>query len=368
MNIQDILPIKQAEFTLMQYCPLVTCGQTVKRGQRLATSSIQGMGDIHSPVAGRVSHLDSFRIRITAEGNEEVDFTDLNKFKGQQLYKKLLELGADIPPIAEVETLIINSVDAEIGVLTRKELLVTSQAPLECGLEVIQTLYKPELTVMATLKGTSNSLGNLLCVEISDQYPAGLDPLVALAVTGIESPEKTLVVDLETLFHIGRIMETGLPLFETMVTIGKEAHIVPLGLAVGDILEHFGEKLVDHDRIVLGGALRGAAAASATQGVDRKTNAITLIRTPVPIALDAACVGCGECVRHCPARLDPAMITSYAEFGLYEKAAEEFVNTCFECGLCGFFCIAHRPMLQYIRLAKKELALGTVKSGEEGAL
>jgi electron transport complex protein RnfC len=99
--------------------------------------------------------------------------------------------------------------------------------------------------------------------------------------------------------------------------------------------------------------------------VDRRTSAVSLVRNPAPVAVDAACVGCGECVRRCPARLDPAMITSHAEFGQYAKAEAEAVDACFECGLCGFFCIARRPMLQYIRLAKRELAKAKAQSGEE---
>ena len=32
------------------------------------------------------------------------------------------------------------------------------------------------------------------------------------------------------------------------------------------------------------------------------------------------------------------------------------MEQCLECGLCGYVCIARRPVLQYIRLAKHKLA------------
>lgn len=366
MNIPDITAMEQAELTLTRHCPLVACGQTVKRGERLATSSTAGIGDIHTPIAGTVTHVDPFRIRISAREGGEVDPTILSTLSGEALYHKLLEFGADLPPLAGVtETLIINGVDAEPGILIRKTLLTSPSESLECGLETVRALYTPRLLVLAVLKGSSHAMEDLPTIGISARYPAGLDPLVALAATGREAPADTVVIGLEKLYHVGRIMETGLPIMETPITVDGESRMVPLGTAVGSILEQAGTAPSDRDRIILGGTLRGRAAASATQGVDRDTSAVALVKSPVPITMDTACVGCGECVRRCPARLDPAMITSFAEFGMFDKAEAEGVQACFECGLCGFFCLAHRPMLQYIRFAKNELALAKARTGEE---
>jgi electron transport complex protein RnfC len=218
---------------------------------------------------------------------------------------------------------------------------------------------------VAVPAGAENPLDGAETVVIQGAYPAGLDPLVARAATGREAPGNAVVVGLETVHHVGRIVETGLPVLETMVTVGETGRIVTLGTPVGALVDEQGETLHDGDRIVLGGVLRGRTAASPAQGVDRATTAVSLVRNPAPVAVDAACVGCGECVRRCPARLDPAMITSYAEFGQYDKARAEHVHACFECGLCGYFCIARRPMLQYIRLAKTELARSAAQIGEE---
>ncbi|WP_243547181.1 4Fe-4S dicluster domain-containing protein [Pseudodesulfovibrio tunisiensis] len=368
MNTHETHPLPpHVELTLMRHCPLVTCGQEVRRGERVATSSVPDMGDIHTPIAGKVSQVDAFRVRITAEGNAEVEPEDLRDISGAELRTRLAGLGADLAPIPEAGTdfLIINAVDAEPGVLARQELLSSSRATLERGLEAVIALYAPSRTVLATLKGSGKAFSDTESAEISEQYPAGLDPMVAYTVTGVEAPDKTVVLGLEILFHVGRIMETGLPVMETMVTLGNSASLVPLGTPAGLLLEKTGQKPGNLDRIVLGGVLRGTAAASPMQGVARNTSAISVVTNEAPVAVDSPCVGCGECVRHCPARLDPAMITSYAEFGMYDKAAAEHVEACFECGLCGFFCIARRPMLQYIRLAKSELARAKALTAEE---
>jgi electron transport complex protein RnfC len=358
-------PAAKAEMNLARHCPLVTCGQEVKRGERIATASAPGRGDIHAPSAGTVEHVDPYRIRIALTEGGTVVPEVLDGLSGPELLARLRDLGADVPACDQVDTLIINAMDEEPTLRSRRTLLAEKRDILTAGAEALVRGIVPVDVFLAVPGGVRESLPGMEVKVLSDQYPQALDPLVAKALTGIEMPDNTLVVGLETVFHAGLIMDTGLPVMETMVTVGNSARLITLGTPVGEILTNDGETIRDGDRIVLGGVLRGTAAASPGQGVDRATTAVGLVRNPAPVAVDAACVGCGECVRRCPARLDPSMITSYAEFGQYAKAEAEAVDACFECGLCGYFCIARRPMLQYIRLAKSELAKAAAQSGEE---
>ena len=71
---------------------------------------------------------------------------------------------------------------------------------------------------------------------------------------------------------------------------------------------------------------------------------------------DNPCINCGECALHCPARVLPGMISRAAEFSFFDRARGYGLDSCFECGICGYHCPGRRPLLQYIRLAKKELA------------
>ncbi|MDK2955705.1 MAG: H+/Na+-translocating ferredoxin:NAD+ oxidoreductase subunit [Desulfovibrionales bacterium] len=363
----DTIHLDLAELTLEGRAALVSCGQDVKRGQRIAISSSPGLGDLHSPVAGKVEHVDPFRIRIKADGEGEVEPVELNSLKGEGLLAALRELGADLPMAPSLNTLIINGVDEEQGIGSRRKMLASHQPTLERGLSAVQAIYAPAQTVLAVLKDSEHSLAGTASVEIAAKYPSGLDPLVALAATGKEAPEDALVLGLETVFQAGRIMETGLPAMETVVTCGDSQFLVAVGTPAGAILAKSGQTPKDRDRIVLGGVMRGTAASSPRQGVSKKTSAVMLVKNPTPVALDAPCVGCGQCVQHCPARIDPSMITSYAEFGMYDKAEAAHIDSCFECGICGYYCIARRPMLQYIRLAKCELAKAKAQAGEEVA-
>ncbi|NDV19432.1 4Fe-4S dicluster domain-containing protein [Pseudodesulfovibrio sp. JC047] len=364
MNTQTRKQSARAEMVLTCHCAVVSCGQTVRQGETIATATVPDRGDIHAPFAGKIVHVDRYRIRIDREVGEIVSPAILDDLSGSEFRDRLAKMGADLPVVTNTDRLIINAVDAEPTVMSRQCLLIEHDETLKAGIEALTRIYHPKDMNLAIPDGMNHIMDGMETTIISNDYPAGLDPLVVKAVTGEELPDNTIIIGLETVFHVGRIIETRLPVMETMITVKNTGRIVPLGTPVGTIIEQEGDSIQDRDRIVLGGVLRGEAAASPNQGVARDTLAVAIVSNPSPVAVDTACVGCGECVRRCPARLDPAMITSYAEFGQYDQAAAEHVGTCFECGLCGYYCIARRPMLQYIRLAKAELAKTAAQTDE----
>lgn len=359
----------RVDMFLGRHCAVVGCGEHVARGQRIARATRPGYGDLHAPVAGNVERVGRFSIRIAVNGEdgESVRSADIEArmndgLTGAELLSGLRALGADLPEpdVQGYRMLIVNGLDEEPDVSSRGALLDTQQAVIAKGMRVLGQAYgiADRVLVAAPLQAgfSETDFDGGTVHRLQADYPGTLDPLVALAVTGRENPPGVLVVGVETAFQVGTIAETGLPAAQVMLTVNGENRMVTLGTPVGKVLEAAGLKVSDGDRVVLGGVLRGRAAVSLTQGVDRETAAVLVVPESGqgPVAEDAACVGCGACVRICPARLDPSMLTSYAEFGHYDEAEAKGLDVCFECGLCGYVCIARRPMLQFIRLAKEE--------------
>jgi electron transport complex protein RnfC len=50
--------------------------------------------------------------------------------------------------------------------------------------------------------------------------------------------------------------------------------------------------------------------------------------------------------------LEPYLLMIEAEKELWERAENDNIMDCIECGSCSFTCPAHRPLLDYIRLGK----------------
>jgi electron transport complex protein RnfC len=67
------------------------------------------------------------------------------------------------------------------------------------------------------------------------------------------------------------------------------------------------------------------------------------------------CIRCAKCVSACPMNLEPYLLMTISEKGLFERAENERITDCMECGSCSFTCPAGRPLLDYIRLGKSKV-------------
>ena len=130
------------------------------------------------------------------------------------------------------------------------------------------------------------------------------------------------------------------------------------GSLVGELLEFSHITLKSGDTILRGGPLRGESLDRLDRSITKGAYGFFVVNAGEvpPIEGDSACINCGACIQICPTRIDPRMLSRYAEFGKYNMSRKENFRLCVDCGLCGYVCIARRPVLQYIRLAVKRLA------------
>jgi electron transport complex protein RnfC len=53
--------------------------------------------------------------------------------------------------------------------------------------------------------------------------------------------------------------------------------------------------------------------------------------------------------------LEPYLLMTQAEKGMWEALERDHVMDCIECGSCSYTCPSSRPLLDYIRLGKAEV-------------
>lgn len=341
---------------LAGHAPKVARGQAVARGQLLAEALQAGMGDAHAPVAGTVDQVDAFGICIAAQGQAVAEPTDISALEGEALREALRGLGIDTARLAKADTLVVNGLNPEPGV-TSAEVLLRDHAPtLSAGLELARRVMGAAVCVLALRQGVTASLPGCDTIAVDATYPRSLDPLVIKAVTGRENPAGVAALSVHELFCLGQVAGTGLPCERTVLTVNGRAFEVVVGTPVSDVLAAAGLSVRDGDRVVLDGLLRGFAARSLAQGVDKGVHALSVVPagTYAPVT-DAPCMECGKCVRICPSRVDPGLLSGCAEFGLLKQAVDHYIDACMECGLCAYVCPTRRPVLQYIRLAKQQI-------------
>lgn len=337
--------------------PLVEKGQDIAKGQMLAADNSGKRASLHSSVSGKVTGLKKDFITIREEGTaiaQQLEFASVNP---ETMLSNLRNSGIETRGLKQSCTLIINAVPAEAGIDGHRFLIEEFNHIMAEGLNYLKKALSPKACALAIPSGMDWTLAGCTVHEVPPIYPAGLNAMVISTVTGKEMPPEVSVISAAALYRIGRTIHGRQPVSEIMVKVGATLFQTPIGTQTGLLARLAGFEISDHDRVILGGPLSGEAVYTLRHGVTPETEAVTILASgPEPAIKDAPCVGCGECVIKCPARLMPNMISRHAEFGLFENTLSYNIASCFECGLCTYWCTAQRPVLQYIRLAKKELA------------
>lgn len=340
----------------------VGAGDEVLRGQILATppavGPLKNAPLLCCPAAGTVELVGPESIRIRPEGNKAVDPADLASMKEAALAERLSQMGFGAHLLQKAATLVINAVPPGPAVAANLSMLDQDRQDLMAGLELVRSLITSSRTVLVTCSGDGAGFGNCTVVQVPPVHPNGMPQMAAKFATGKENPPDTTVVTVPELVRLGQSLRTGMPPSRTLVSVAPDEVDCLIGTPVGEVLAFAGMTISQGDRIVVGNPMTGTSAHTLEQGVARDT--LALVRIPAgayPPMQDSPCIGCGECVRQCPARIQPDMISRMAEFKHFAKTRYYGVDHCFECGICGYWCPSRRPLLQYIRMARNELAL-----------
>lgn len=345
----------------------------VHPGMLLAEHPSPEKGDLFSPIHGEVTEISERSIFVSASTPHSAPSADLPQvppvdilaqgLEGDELLLALKKMGVNTRSLGyRCKTLIINGLNPDPGVAWAEPMLTSHVRNLQAGIELHKRMARAEKVILAIPKEMRLAYDGIEVTHVPANYPNSLNPLLIKHVTGEENPADVGCVGLHNLWSLGRVGRTGLPLTETVITIGSYEHtgnyIVKDGTTTGELLEFAGISLKDGDAVVRGGPLRGESLDRLDRSVTKGTYGLFVVEegTIPPMQGHSPCINCGACVLACPARLAPSTLSRYAEFALHERCRTEHIDACMDCGLCGYVCVARRPVLQYIRLAKHKLA------------
>jgi len=385
---------------------IVNKGDTVRAGQIIATSKGFVSSNIHSSVSGKVSKIDMITdttgykqtaVFIDVSGDEWVDTINRSEeiirdvdLTPEEITGKCLDAGIvglggatfpshvklTVPSGKKCEVLIINGVECEPYLTADHRLMLERGEEVLIGVTILMKALRVERAFIGIESNKPDAIAHLAKLAsgfrgitihgLKVKYPQGAEKQLIKALIKREVPSGRLPLDVGTVVHnvgtafaVYEAVQKNKPLFERVVTVTGKAlsspgnFLVRTGTPVSRLIAAAGGMPENTGKIVAGGPMMGKAINNTEVPVVKGMSGLLLL--PVEESGRAGsepCIRCAKCVSACPLGLEPYLLMTLAELGLYERAETERITDCMECGSCSYTCPATRPLLDYIRLGK----------------
>ncbi len=386
---------------------LVNVGDAVKKGQKIGEPGGFVSAPVHSSVSGVVKGIKPMTVpggqkamcvEIENDFKEEV-FEEIKPYAGIDAMSKeeLLNMikdagivgmgGATFPthvklsPPKEknIDVVVLNGAECEPYLTADHRLMLESPEDIVLGLQVIMKILdvgkgyigiednKPEC--LKVMEASAKTDSKIEVVGFETKYPQGAEKQLIYACTQREVPSGGLPMDIglvvtnvATAAQIGKTLKTGMPLIERICTItgsvikDPKNLLIKTGTLYSEIIEQCGGFTVAPSKVISGGPMMGLAQVQLEVAATKGSSGILCMSQDEVNCEEASnCIRCGKCISICPARIQPMFISAFSLLYNYDKAEEYKALDCIECGSCSFVCPARRPLLQSIRVAKKEI-------------
>lgn len=388
---------------------LVSVGERVLKGQRIAVASGRQSANIHAPTSGIVAAIDTITmphpsglparaIIIEPDGMEQ--WAELNapadpyKTSPEELATLVEEagivgMGGAIFPAAiklrqgrrfEIKTLIVNGSECEPYLTTDDRLMRERAAEIVEGTRLVRYIieaYRAVIAVednkpeaIAALQQAAEGIGAIEIVVVPARYPMGSAKQLIQAVTGYEVPAGkrsndigVLVHNVATVYAIQQALVYGRPLISRVTTVAGGCVGLPQNVEalIGTPIRHLFEQCNGlHGtpaRLLMGGPMMGQILPSADVPLIKGSSGIlALTKAEVNTHMPSPCIRCGRCVDACPMGLLPLDMARSSKQEDFDRAQEAGLRDCILCGSCAYVCPSHIPLVQYFEYAKGEVA------------
>jgi len=388
--------------------PLVVIGQEVKKGEKIGETTGFVSAPVHSSISGKVVALGSFphslgvnipAVVIESDGKDEwvtglKENSDFNLLSPDELKKIVQDAGivgmggatfpthVKLTPPKEkpIDVVILNGAECEPYLTSDHRLMLERPKEIINGLKILMRILgvqkgyigiennKPD--AIETMTKAAAGSPEIKVWPVKVKYPQGAEKMLIKAIAGRTVPAGSLPMDVGVVVQnvgtaeaIYNAVRYGRPLIERYVTVTgrgvKEPKnfVVRIGTPFAQLIDEAGGLTDEAAKVIAGGPMMGMSQYTLDVPVIKGTSGITVLpKNEVSTKPYGPCIRCGRCIDACPMKLQPSYIGLYIEKGHYEDAKAYNLMDCFECGSCTFVCPANRPMVQWVKKAKKELA------------
>ena len=382
--------------------PIVSVGQEVLKGERIADPGGFVSTTLHSPVTGRVTSLGprlhangKMMPAVTIEADpyasqrtQPQERPDPAKLDNRAFAKQLQDAGlvglggaafpshvkVQVPEGKKIEYVVINGVECEPYLTCDDRLMVERPEAVLRGTQLLLNntgakqafigieSNKPE--AVESLRALAPKEIEIVPLEV--KYPQGAEKMLIKALLGKEVPSGGLPLDLDVLTNnvgttaaIADWFDRGIPLIERVVTVTGAGipHprnlLVPLGTPVSALIDYCGGLRRETKQLIMGGPMMGMTQKSLEVPVMKGTSGLlALTRVFQADTREYPCIKCGRCLEACPMYLNPTRLAQLSRMKVVDKLMDYNLMDCFECASCSYTCPSNIPLVQWIRIGK----------------
>jgi electron transport complex protein RnfC len=387
--------------------PTIKVGDRVKVGQKIGQAQAFVSAPIYSSISGTVKKIAPMLspigmtvtcVVIESDGLNEIDESvrpreDFNSLDAKEMLSIIKEAGItgmggasfpthvklSPPPEKKIDTIILNGSECEPYLTSDYRLMIERPEKVIFGLKAIMKavgvkkgfigIENNKKDAVEILRKACTGEENINVVSLKTKYPQGDEKRLINAITGRVVPSGGLPMDVGVVVDnvgtanaIAEAILEGKPLYERIVTVTgngvKEPKnlIVKIGTPFKEVIRQCGGYNGNPGKLIMGGPMMGICQFTDEVPVIKGTSGIlVLTEDEVKPQEVQSCIRCGKCVEVCPVRLQPLYISKFSLNKMYDKAEEFHALDCIECGSCSFICPAKRPLVDSIRVAKREI-------------
>jgi len=388
--------------------PTVVIGQEVKKGEKVGEAGGFVSSPVHASISGKVTAIGNFphilgmdvpSVVIESDGKDEwvaglQETKDYMMLSPEELKKLVSDAGivgmggapfpthVKLSPPKEkpIDVVILNGAECEPYLTSDHRLMLERSMEIVEGLRILMRILNVskghigiESNKPDAVEAMQKAVGGASDIQVwplKVKYPQGAEKMLIKAVANRTVPAGGLPMDcgvvvqnVGTAVAIYDAVRYGRPLIERYVTVTGRGVKEPknflarIGTPFSQLIEEAGGLTEDAAKVISGGPMMGMSQFTLDVPVIKGTSGILVLpRSEVSTKSYGPCIRCARCIDACPMMLQPSVIGLFVEKGHYEDAKDYHVMDCFECGSCTFVCPANRPMVQWVKRAKRELA------------
>ncbi len=409
----EVAPLPQRVIISLSQNPGAPCKALVEKGDKVVTG--QKIGDseefisapVHATVSGKVSDILTLidpgtgqykqALLITSDGKDDWVKLDApanpDELSVKEILEKIREAGIvglggavfpshaklSLPEGTRIDTLILNGCECEPYITTDHRAMLEYGDKILSGLNIIRKVVSPDNIYIAIEDNKRDAIEHLeeliasmgdnngfKIVPLKTRYPIGAEKTLIETILGRQVPINGLPFDVGVVVNnvstakaIHDAVVDGKPFIERVVTVTGAVKkpknlLVRLGTPLGSLIDYCGGMESEAGEVIIGGPMTGVSQPDLKSPVTKGTSCL-LVKESRPVK-ERDCIRCGSCLEVCPVRLEPSTLARYARAGRYDDCRRYYIDDCLDCGCCTYVCPANIPILQYIKIAKVELA------------